>query len=385
MALLRVKNNLHEGAPKTFLSYPEASGVGTIRWQNANGFAASWAIQIGETGEEQTETVVLSTGNPSGGTAGTLTANTLYEHPANTPVYGIKYNQVVFEVSTSGTSGTATPITDGTVTYQPDSWDLKDQESYTIFDHTAGSSSYGYRTRFRSSSLSVTTDQSDWITFAGLDFYSLGKIRERAKNKLWDSSFISDEVADEWINECKDIMVNRVIQTNEDYALGTENIAFGTNGFGTITTADFSQIRRVWITTDGVNDFQSTKMNINDYTPGRIFSSTHPYHAFRGDNVIEVHPEGPGTAKLQFYRFGTTMVNETDTLPVPMRAYTDIFVDYVVSQALFKDQKDKEAQNKLDRVQLSINQFAMDMAPRDKSGPTMLDIVEPVSGEDWLY
>lgn len=385
MAILQVRNTLHETAPKTFTTHPEVSGTNVIRWQNPNGFAASWAVQIGETGQEQTEVVILSTGNPSGGTAGTTTANTLYEHPANTPVYGIKYNQVVFEVSTTGTTGTATPISDGTITYQPDSWNLKDQESYTIFDHTSGSASYGYRTRFRASVLSVTTDQSDWITFAGLNFYSLGKIRERAKGKLWDPTFLDDTVIDDWVNECKDMMVNKVIQTNEDYALGTENIAFGTDGFGTITTADMSQVRRVWITTDGINDFQSTKMNINDYTPGRIFSSTHPYHAFRGDSVLEFHPEGPGTAKLQFYRFGTTMVNDTDTLPLPMRAYTDIFVDYVVSQALFKDQKDKEGQQRLDKVLFSMNQFAQDMAPRDKSSSTLIDLVEPVSGEDFLY
>src|SRR4030043_520443 len=139
--IIKQLNDLAIGAPKTRLAYGESAGTNVLRWENPAGLSASWALQIGEKGEEQTETVLLGTAAITTGTAGTLTANTIYEHPTDTPLYGIKYNQVVFEVSTSGTAGTAAPITDGTVTYQPDS-------EYTIFDHAAGSASYAYRTYF---------------------------------------------------------------------------------------------------------------------------------------------------------------------------------------------------------------------------------------------
>src|SRR3990167_3796345 len=152
--LLRTKNNLTEGAPKTYLTFNEVAGTNIIRWSNPNGFEASWGIQIGETGEEQTEVNVIS-GNPSGGTAGTLTTNTLYAHPVNTPVYAIKYDQVVFERATAGTTGTASPMANGTVTIQAD-------QPFTQFDDTTGSASYGYRTYYRSSGLAANSTESDW-------------------------------------------------------------------------------------------------------------------------------------------------------------------------------------------------------------------------------
>src|SRR3990167_10300041 len=259
--VIQSKNDLHLNAPKTSTTFPEVSGTNVIRWQNPSGISASWAIQLGEIGEEQTEVVLLGTATPSG-TAGTLTANTLYEHPTNTPIYGIKYNQVVFERSTTGTTGTANPMTDGTLTYQADNL-------YTIFDDTSGSSTYGYRTYFKNSAgaSGSTTIESDWITSGGFSFYSLASLRGRIKEKLWNADWLTDTMIDNWINEWKDSMTNEVIQVNEDYALGTVNVGFGTDGLGTITTEDYSQPRRFWVTYDGVNKFQSTKQSYNDWFP----------------------------------------------------------------------------------------------------------------------
>lgn len=376
--IIKSQNNLHTDAVKTFTTFPEASGTNVIRWANPNGFSASWAIQVGEVGEEQTEVVLLGTATVAG-TAGTLTANTLYEHPAQTPIYAIKYNQVVFERSTVGTAGTASPMTNGTVTYQAD-------HDFTQFDDTSGSSTYGYRTYFRNSVLNQTTTESDWITSAGFSFYSLAKMRDRVKSKLWDSTFVDDDTIDDWVNEWREELINAVINVNEDYTLGTENIAFGTNGLGTISTADFSQIRRVWVTYNGIDKYQSTKMNINDFYPDRVFSSTHPYHAFQGDSVLLVKPaDSAGTAELVFYRFGNTLVNDTDELPVPMRTYTRSFVDYGVAQALYKDEKDTSADRKMAVLNGQKNDFVLNLGARDKTGPTMIDLVEPISGEDSLY
>ena len=98
---------------------------------------------MGERGHEQTEVLVLS-GDPGNGTLGTTTAVSRYEHPADTPIYAIKYDQVVFERSTDGTAGTASPMTGGTVTYQADG-------TVTEFDDTSGSASYAYKTYFKNS------------------------------------------------------------------------------------------------------------------------------------------------------------------------------------------------------------------------------------------
>lgn len=346
-----------------------------MRALNTDGLENGWAVQIGETGQEQTEVVI---GTNSNGTTITSPA-TRYEHPADTPVYFIKYNQVVFERSTTGTSGTATPMSSGTITYQANDF-------FTVFDDTTGSSTYGYRTYFRNSVLDVNTTESDWITFAGHDFYSLGRMRNRMRRKLWNSQYLEDADIDDWINECKDMMANKVTAANEDYAMGTVNVGFGTDGLGTITAADFTFPRRIWITYNGSDRYVSTKFNINDITPNQIYSSSHPYHAWLDNNVFIVRPEeSGGTAEVTFQRFGTTMVNDTDILPIPMRSYTNIFVDYCKSQALSKDGKEDKAQVIMARVGTAIEDFALNIAPRDRTGPTRVSIVEPVSGDNFWY
>ena len=337
--LIQTRNTLAETAPKSYLLATEAAGTTVFRLRNTSGFGSSWAVQIGETGEEQTEVLVLSGAPPTIGTVGTSTASSTFEHPADTPVYAIKFNQVVFQRSTSGTAGTATPMTSGTVTYQPNAYDTETKQSYTVFDDATGSVSYGYRTYFRNSVLAANSLESDWITPAGFDFYSLAAIRERGKRKLWDSSFIKgDDIIDDWINELKEEFVKGAIQVNEDYALGTVDVGFdGTDGFGTVTTTDITHIRRVDITYNGADYFMATKMNVNDYLPDEQFSSVHPYIHWRGDTVFRVRPdESGGTARMTFYRFGTTMVNDTDILPVIMRPFTRSFTDYVKLNAQYK-------------------------------------------------
>jgi len=373
--IIQSRNLLHQTAPKAFLSYPEVSGTNVLRWSNPNGFSASWAVQIGETGEEQTEVMLLGASTPSG-TAGTLTANTLYEHPSNTPIYGIKFNKVVFERATAGTTGTATPMTSGTIDYMADS-------QYTIFDDTSGSSTYGYRTYFRSSVLAVNSTESDWITSAGFTFYALASLRQRIKDKLWNPGFIkNDTIIDNWINEWKDEMTNSVIAINQSYAMGTVDIPFGTNGLGTVTTTDFKQVKRLWVTTNSVDYYNSTKMEVQNIFPNQSFNSTHPYHAWHGDSVFEINPsDTAGTARLEFYRFGTTLVNDTDELPLPFRPYTKSFVNYGLSQALFKDQKSELSNAKLSEAIADRSSFITQSTPRDKSGPTYVTIVEAVSGE----
>lgn len=369
---VRVENNLSSYAPKTFLSAPGTAGSSVISWDNGAGLSASWALQIGETGGERSEVVLLGTAVPAA-SLGTLTASLVFDHPTDTPVYGIKYDKVIFGTAV-GTTGTSVIIADGTITYKPDSY-------YTIFDHTAGSSTLGYQVHLKNSVTTGTSSPSDWLMPAGYPFYSLESLIERGKGKLWNADFVSNEQATDWINECKDMMVNKAIQTNEDYSLGTENIAFGTDGLGTVTTLDFSQVRRVWVTYNSVDKYQSTKMPVNGYLPSQYFSEAHPYHAFQGDNVIVVKPSAVGTAELVFYRFGTTMVNANDYLPLPMRPYTNIFTEYFKAQALFKDEKFVEAEKNMERVNGMVNDFVQSLASRDKSGPTMVEIVEDIRGE----
>ena len=368
-------NLLDKNVPLTYLSNLEVAGTTIFRLRNTNGLGSSWAIQIGATGQEQSEILVIS-GDPGAGTLGTTTAVSRYEHPADTPVFFIKYNQVVFERSDVGTAGTATPLTNGTITYQPD-------HLFTQFDDISGSISYAYKTLFRNSVLSVETTESDWIVITP-SFYSLAVIRDRTKDKLWNSDFLENNVIDNWTNEFKDKLTNIAIQSNEDYALGSVDIGFGTSGLGTLTTGDFKQARRVWTTYNGNDFYKSTKMEADEDYPGRVYNSTHPYHYWFGDDIISVLPaDSGGTARVMFYRLGTTMINDTDELPRSMRGYTDGFVEYNLLQAQYKDQRITLADKK-SAEQVLTQDFVNQIAPRDKSGPSFIKITEPTNAEDNL-
>lgn len=380
MSIIKVENPNTTEVPKTFLSVNQAIGVGTLYIKNPNDFQANWALQLGETGEAESEIVLANSSTPSG-TQIVLSGTTRYAHPADTPVYAIKYDQVVFTKSASGTSaGTSGALTNGTVAISPNL-------GYTQFDDTTGVSTDYYRSYYYNSSTAGSTSYSDWVSPGGYSFYSLISIRERVKDKLWDSSYIqNDAMIDNWVNEWKDKMVNSVISVNEDYALGTVDVGFGTSGLGTVTTADFYQPRRFWVTTNGVDYYQSMKQNINDFRPGEIYSSTNPYHAWQGDSVFQVKPDGvAGTARITFYRFGTTMVNDTDELPVPMRSYTDSFVDFALAQALFKDGKVNEYDRKIAEANTAKQQFVGNLAPRDKTGIKLVKINDAITGEDGIY
>lgn len=270
-------------------------------------------------------------------------------------------------------------MTGGTITIQPDQF-------FTQFDDTTGLATYAYRTYFRSSGLAANSTESDWITPQGFTFYSLAKIRERIKDKLWNSDFVDDLTIDNWINEWKDEMTNSVVSVNEDYAIGTVGIAFGTSGYGTITTADFKQPKRIEVTYDGLAWFLSTKRSLNEYYPSEVVNSAHPYHNWEGDNVIHVMPsDQAGTAKVWYYKTGTPMVNDTDELPFPMRAYTKSFVDYALGLALQKDNKSPQSQTFLASANVQKVAFTQQLAPRDKTGNTMVRLDEVVSGDSNLW
>lgn len=373
--IIKSLNLLTETAPKTELSFGE-SATGTVRWKNPSGFGASWAIQFGETGEEKSEVRLLGTDTPAG-TAGTLTANTDYDHPADTPIYGIKYDQVVFERSTTGTGGTATPMTNGTITIQPDSL-------YTQFDDTSGSASYGYRVYFKNSVLNVTTTESDWITSAGYGFYTQAKIRERARARMLNSSAIEDDKINDWINEWLEKMTNTAIDVNEDYSLGTCNVAFsGTVQEGTITSDDFKQVRRAWHTGDGSTWYRMTKKEFADVEPNEEYNETDPHYYMKGDNVIGRIPHNTsGTIGLTYYKLNATLSNDTDTLPVAMRGYTSSFVKFCEAQAKKDDNKATEAEKLELQAEIDRKQFESELSNRNKSGPTMINIVEDLGDSE---
>lgn len=375
--IIRVKNLLDESAPRSYLSVGETAGGTTLRVKNINNFTLSHAVQIGETGQEQSEILLLSTGTPSG-TAINTTATTRFDHAQDVPVYDIKYDKIIFKKSTSGTSGTATAIAGGTVNITPD-------EEFTQYDDSSGAVTHAYKVAFYNSVTEETSSDSDWLTSSGFSFYSLARIRERVKRKLFSANFITDDtVIDDWINEWVEDLNNEAIHVNKDYGLGTTNVAFGTNGLGTITASDFKEIRRIWVTYNGVDNYTATRMNITDFTDSDDFNTTHPYFYYQGDNVIGIKPEeSGGTASLIYYTLRTQLTDDGDELPVVMRPYTNSFVDYCTAQAYYKDEKEKMGDRYQQRADIAKTRFVAQITPRQKTGVNYIGVEAPLSGQDY--
>ena len=378
MSFIKVLNQLPQSSTKTYIGSATSSGGTSIPVKNINSFTANYAIQVGETGEERAEIKLID--NISGlnlRTTGTLT----FDHPIDTPVYNTKFNQIIFKRSTAGTAGTATAMTNGTLTIQPD-------QLYTQFDDTSAQTSYAYKASFYNSATTEESADSDWLTPAGYSFYSRASIRDRIREKLFASDFIqNDDTINDWINEWLENMNNAAIHVNKDYSLGTADYSFGTAGYATVTASDFKDIRRVWVTTDGNNFYSAQRVSQTDFTPQDVFAISAPIYYPFGDNVYGVKPDGAaGTARISYYKLPTILADDGDELPVVMRAYSKSFVDYGLAQALQVDNKADQASAKLAVAEKALSLFVSDITPRSSSGPRFIKIVEETSGEDsdWL-
>ena len=375
MSLIKVSNNLDNNASKSFLSGSLASGGTTIPVKNINGFSASWAIQLGKTGEETSEILIVGTAIPSG-TALNTTGTIRFPHPTDTPVYATKFDQVIFKRSTTGTAGTATAITGGTVAITPDN-------AYTIYDDTTATSSYAYKVSYYASVLAEESTDSDWIVPTGFDFYSLAGIRQRVKRKLFDSTFLDDDVQiDDWTNEWLEKMNNVAIDVNKDYSIGTVDVNIGTSGLGTITSTDFKEVRRVWFTTNSSDYYKASKKSMIEFAPNDTYNETHPYYYMQGDNVIGKLPATQGTARLVYYTLPTRLSNDTDLLPISMRGYTKSFVDYALGEASYLDNKDNLGDKYSAKAEIELNKFRNEIAPRSKSGPQYITMTDTIDGDD---
>jgi len=379
--IIKVRNLLDQTAQFSFLTFGESSGVGTVRVKNINPYSASWAVQFGKTGEGQSEIKVLGTAAPSG-TSVVLTSNTLYDHPADTPLYAIKYDKLVIKRSTSGTAGTATALTGGTISITPNS-------DYTQYDDTTGASGYAYRAAFFNSVTGETSSDSDWLTTSGFSFYSLASLRERTKNKLFSSGYLkSDAVVDEWINEWLEIMNRAAIKVNQSYSLGTTEVAFGTSGLGTITATDFVArgLKTFWITFDGVETFRATLKDRSEVFPNEIYVTTHPYYVWRDDAVFQTLPgETGGTASIEYSQNITPMVNDTDELPLVFRPYSSSFVNYALAEAYYNDEKDAKGDRYLTRANSEKQEFINEVTPRDYTGIKTIELTDVISAQEDFF
>lgn len=360
----------------TYLASGITAGGSVLPVKNPAGFNANWAVQIGQTGEEGAEIV-----NPNsiGGTSFTIGTNSshsagtfLFSHAQDTPLYQIHYDQFILYRSTSGTSGPFSSI--ATVSITPDSL-------FTQYDDTTGVAGGAYYAQYYNSLNGDLSGSSSIFQPGGPTYYSLQKIRQRIKDKLYSAGFIRDDtIITDWINEAYEQLVNAAIKVNQGYLLGTAQYGFGTAGYGTITDSLFKQAVKMEVTYDGASYIPSTEVALRSFTESDFFNAYAPRHAWIGETVFEILPHNtPGTVKVTYATRFTPLVNDTDELTQTLKAYTTAFVEYGLAQAYGLDQK-SEYDKHMQVYELNKANFIAEITPRDQTGAKMIDIGESVSG-----
>lgn len=365
----------------TYLASAVSAGGTIAPAKNIGGFNASWAVQIGQTGEETAEIMILGTAVPSGtsftmGTSPSHSAGTfLYGHAIDTPIYQIHYDQFIINRSTAGTGGPFSAL--ATVSITPDS-------QFTQYNDSTGSAGYAYYAQYYNSVTADKSGSSSIFVPGGPTFYSLQAIRGRIKEKLFSANYIrEDSIINNWINECYELMANSAIKVNQGYLIGTNQYGFGTNGFATITDASFKQAVKIEVTYDGVTYIPSTEVAVHNFTESDFFNAFAPRHSWVGETVFEVLPhQTAGSAKVTYAQRFTPMVNDSDELTQTLKAYTTAFVEYALSVAYGLDQKDTQQQEHFQKFVAMQNEFIGEITPRDVTGPKVIDLAESVSGLD---
>ena len=371
--ILSVQNQLAD-LPETLNSFLLSninSGGTALPVRNLNGFTANYAVQVGRTGEEQSEITVIST--PSGTILPLNSGTLVYGHNLDTPVYQIHYDQIVFKRSTTGTTGSASVL--ATISITPDS-------IYTEYDDITGASTYAYKTQYVNSVSGDLSSESDWFTPAGPSYYSLQKMRQRGKDALYNANYLkSDEILNDWVNEWVENMTNAAIKVNQAYSVGTTSIAFGTASLGTITDSTFKQPIKVELTFDGTKYIPSSEIPYNRWSSRDYFSSLYPRHYWLGDTIFGILPQGiSGTAKIAFAKRADMLVNDTDELPLHLRSYTTSCINYFLYRAYDNDNKGDQADKYYNKFLLSVKEFTNEITPRDQTGIKTIDFVEGLSG-----
>jgi hypothetical protein len=345
-----------------------------LPFKNTNAFTNNYAIQFGNTGEEQAEVALLNA-DPSGSTSFSLASNTRFSHAADTPLYQIHYDKVIFKRSTSGTTGT--PVALATVAITPDS-------PYTEYNDTSGAATYAYQTQYYNSVNGDLSGTSAWFVPGGASFYSLQKLRTRGTTNLFNAGYIPDpQIVDDWINEWVEQMTNAALKVNKGYALGTAQYSFGTAGLGTITEPLFKYATKIEITTDGNTWTPSMEIPVSDFAQNDIFSSLSPRHYWQGDSVFGVLPYGSlGTARMSLGKIFTPLTADTDELAQFLRGYTTGCIDYLLYRAKSLDQNDQVSDSHYQKFLHNKADFVTEITPRDQTSVKMINLVEGTGGDD---
>lgn len=173
----------------TYLTADYSSGT-TLTIRNSEGFTTNWYAIVGEPGQEQTESTLIS----AAPTDTTLTIAALkFSHPKSTPVYLSQWNQLDFEQKPSGGSFAR-------ISGYPSGIEWDDADKKTTVVVSGGTTTDTYRWRFYNSTLGTYSDYSDELAGTGLTRFNVGHlILQVRKNPI--AQAVDDETIINYFND----------------------------------------------------------------------------------------------------------------------------------------------------------------------------------------
>lgn len=175
--ILTVDNPETTDLEKSYLANPYTAGTTSIEVKNNDRFVANDRIMLGEMGHEKTEVVTVSAVNANGTTI--TTGATLFDHPADTPVYKLRFDQAKFYRSTDGIDGTYSVVSTQAL-------DVDNANLTTIYDDVSGLSTYYYKMTVYHSISAVESEYSDPIGGTGWRREQVGAIIDEILQEVGD-------------------------------------------------------------------------------------------------------------------------------------------------------------------------------------------------------
>lgn len=250
-----------DGLEKTYLTKPHSAGVTALTVKNNNKFATTLRILIGDMGTEKAE--ILTTAAPTGNGTVNVTSPTIYDHPVDTPIYVLTYDQIKFYRSTTGVAGAYTIL--ATV-----DMDVDNAEKKTVYADSTALSTYYYEITYYNSLTTGESDYSDPIPGSDYGYGTVGKIINDFYEEygLEATSNITYRTLINWLNKVNDDLETRV-KKPYDFMLTREAFSRTANArtlaFPTFTNGN----PKMW-------KFQSMRYNYTDTTTDPDTDETYP-------------------------------------------------------------------------------------------------------------
>ena len=173
----------------SYLSGDVVAGATSVGVQSTIGFTTNQIILVGEIGREKTEIIKTSSGSAPGGTSIALNSGLAFDHPQDTKVYLIDWNQFAISRATAATSQKST-IT--TVNLQVD-------RDFSIYNDTTNLTGYGFIEFYDDINARYST-ASDPIPYAGYEDNTVFMIKKRALDAV-NEQVDTDLITNEFLNQ----------------------------------------------------------------------------------------------------------------------------------------------------------------------------------------